>query len=61
MGKFIVWEAWAGDGNYIGCFLEDKKDHADMLANAYNGKVVKSVRQSEPAKPDKPDLSGKFD
>lgn len=45
--KYYVWEVWTGDGKYLGYFLENEKDHADMFARAYNGKVVKSVRFTE--------------
>ena len=47
MKKYYVWEVWTGDGKYLGYFLENEKDHADMFARAYDGKVVKSVRFTE--------------
>ncbi len=47
MKKFYVWEVWTSDGKYVGYFLKNEKDHADMLARAYNGKVVKAVRYTE--------------
>ena len=47
MKKFYVWEVWTSDGKYVGYFFKNEKDHADMLARAYNGKVVKAVRYTE--------------
>ena len=47
MKKYYVYEVWTDSNKYIGFFLENEKDIAEMFARSYNGKIVKSVRYTE--------------
>lgn len=49
MTKYVVWEIWNTNGQYLGFYLEKEYGLAVSYANSFNGyaKVVKSYRFTE--------------